>query len=271
MNHSIIESQISSLVRPHVPRNVRSFKYRIFDGLPLPSMLGFCIDPDPFDGKVVATTDEAIVIKLKPSEFAVLDRDLVTTVPKDGAKVHVEPYARRRFDGLRADTPEVRTDYTSDGQPYTVKTHILGSAPAKLPIPEPQCPELRDLIQQLEELPAPDRFRKITHMLVDAGAKDFTWVDPLPSKIIETPPAVSFSVATTKFEGRVTVLYDRAGDVYVIELRQGDQLVERIDEVYFDSLGDVLERQLDDGRWRRIDVSVIDAKPASKRQTVSAA
>lgn len=37
------------------------------------------------------------------------------------------------------------------------------------------------------EMPAPDGFRRITHMLVDAGAHDFTWVDPKPSRIIETP------------------------------------------------------------------------------------
>lgn len=270
MNRSIIESQISSLVSAYVPRNVRSFKYRIFDSLPQPNMLGFCMDPTPFDGKVIAKTDDAIILKTGRAEFAVLDRALVTASPDEGVNVHVTPYARRRFDGLRADTPEERTEYSSDGKPYTIKTHILGSAPAKLPIPEPKCPELQDLIRQLEELPAPDRFRKITHMLVDAGAKDFTWVDPTPDKIIETPPAISFAVSTAKFEGRVTVLYDRAGDVYVIELRQGDDLVERIDEVYFDSLGEMLERQIDDGQWRRIQVDVLDTKAARSRQGATA-
>ncbi|MDX3930283.1 MAG: GTPase, partial [Shinella sp.] len=89
---------------PHGPRNVRSFKYRVFDDHPLSSTLGFAIDPQPFDGEVVAATDDAIVVKLKPSEFAVLDRTLVTEVPDEGAKVQVEPYVRRRFDGQRADT-----------------------------------------------------------------------------------------------------------------------------------------------------------------------
>ncbi|MDH0525144.1 GTPase, partial [Achromobacter xylosoxidans] len=232
------------------------------------------IDPQPFDGKVVAATDDAIVVKLKPSEFAVLDPSLVTTVPAEGAKVHVQPYARRRFDGLRADTPEVITEETSDGTPYTITRHILGSAPAKLPIPTPQCMELGQLIEQLEEMPAPDRFRRITHMLVDAGARDFTWVDPTPSKIIETPPAISFTVSTAKFEGRVTILYDRGGDTYVVELHRQNgesvELVDRHDEVYFDMLGEVLERLIDDGRWRQIDVSILDAKAARKRQAVPA-
>ncbi|MDI6954462.1 GTPase, partial [Escherichia coli] len=76
------------------------YSYRVYDGLPQPSSLGFAFDPQPFDGKVVAANDDAIVVKLKPSEFAVLDPHLVTTVPSEGAKVHVQPYARRRFDGL---------------------------------------------------------------------------------------------------------------------------------------------------------------------------
>ena len=192
MDRSLIKTLMPSQVAGHVPRNVRSFKYRVFDDQPQSSTLGFVIDPQPFDGKVVAASEDAIVVKLKPSEFAVLDPNLVTTVPSEGTKVHVQPYARRRFDGLRADTPEERTEMMSDGTPYTVKTHILGSAPAKLPIPEPQCMELGQLIEQLEEMPAPDRFRRITHMLVDAGAHDFTWVDPKPSRIIETPPGDQF-------------------------------------------------------------------------------
>ncbi|AMR77697.1 TPA: GTPase [Pseudomonas aeruginosa] len=274
MDRSLIKSMMPSLVAGHVPRNVRSFKYRVFDDQPLSSTLGFAIDAQPFDGKVVAATDDAIVVKLKPSEFAVLDPNLVTTVPAEGAKVHVQPYARRRFDGLRADTPEVITEKTSDGTPYTITRHILGSAPAKLPIPTPQCMELGQLIEQLEEMPAPDRFRRLTHMLVDAGARDFTWVDPTPSKIIETPPAISFTVSTAKFEGRVTILYDRGGDTYVVELHRQNgesvELVDRHDEVYFDMLGEVLERLIDDGRWRQIDVSILDAKAARKRQAVPA-
>ena len=270
MDRSLIKTLMPSLVAGHVPRNVRSFKYRVFDDQPQSSMLGVAIDPKPFDGKVVAVNDDAIVVKLKPSEFAVLDPSLVTTVPREGTKVHVQPYARRRFDGLRADTPEVITEKAADGTPYTITRTILGKAPAKLPVPQPQCMELGQLIEQMEEMPAPDGFRCITHMLVDAGARDFTWVDPTPSKIIETPPAISFTVSTAKFEGQVTILYDRAGDTYVVELHRHDELVDRHDEVYFDMLGDVLERLIDDGRWRLIDVSVIDAKAPRRRQAAPA-
>ncbi|MEG7168245.1 GTPase, partial [Pseudomonas aeruginosa] len=92
MDRSLIKSMMPSLVAGHMPRNVRSFKYRVFDDQPQSSTLGFAIDPQPFNGKVVSATDDAIVVKLKPSEFAVLDPNLVTTVPSEGAKVHVQPY-----------------------------------------------------------------------------------------------------------------------------------------------------------------------------------
>ena len=254
MDTQAIRAQMPKLVIGHVPSNVRSFKFNIFDGQPKVSTLGFHIDPKPFDGKVIASTDEAIVVKTGRAEFAVLDRSLVTEVPDEGAKVHVEPYARRRFDGLRADTPEEETAFTADGQPYKVRRMVLGAAPAKLPLPELHCPELQELVHQLEQLPAPDGFRRITHLLVDAGARDFAWVDPAPKDIIATPPAISFMVASAKFQGRVSVLYERGLDLYAVELRHDRELVERVDEVFFDTLGETLERLIDDGSWRLIRV-----------------
>ena len=260
MNTEAIRAQMPKLVSGHVPSNIRNFKFSLFDGQPKVSALGFYIDPKPFEGKVIARTDEAIVIKTGRAEFAVLDRTLVTDDPDEGVKVQVEPYARRRFDGLRADTPEERTRIDSTGKHYTVQTHVLGSAPAKLPIPEPRCPELQDLIRQMEELPAPDRYRHITHLLVDAGARDFTWVDPLPKDIITTPPSISFKVKTAKFEGRVTVLYDRGLDLYAVELHRDGELVELVDAVNLVSLGEVLEERIDDGSWKRIRVQRLSAR-----------
>src|SRR3546814_6401597 len=70
---------------------------------------------------------------------------------------------------------------------------ILGAAPAKLPVAQPQCLELQQLIEQLEQMPAPDGHRRIAHMLVDAQARDFELVDPTPADIIRTPPTVSRS------------------------------------------------------------------------------
>ena len=57
MDTQAIRAQMPTLVRGHVPSNVRSFKFNIFDGQPKVSTLGFHIDPKPFEGKVIATTD----------------------------------------------------------------------------------------------------------------------------------------------------------------------------------------------------------------------
>ncbi|TCL02199.1 GTPase [Sodalis ligni] len=260
MDHQAIRTLMPKLVSGHIPHNSRTFKFRVFDGQPQPSTLGFYIDPKPFEGKIIAKTDEAIIVKTGRVDFAVLDRHLATQEPDEGAKVLVQPYARRRFDGQRADTPDERTEFTSDGTPYTVKTYILGSAPAKLPAPELRCPELQELVHQLEQLPASDGFRRITHMLVDAGAKDFNWVDPLPRDIIKTPPAVSFTVSTAKFQGQVTVLYKRGDDLYAVELRRGEELIQRVDEIFFDMLGETLERLIDDGTWKQIRIEVVSEK-----------
>ena len=119
-----------------------------------------------------------------------------------------------------------------------------------------------ELVNQLEQLPAPDGFRRITHLLVDAGARDITWVDPLPADIIRTPPAIGFTVATMKFQGRVTVLYERGLDLYAVELHRDGELVERVDEVFFDTLGETLERLIDDGSWRRIRVQCLSGRKA---------
>jgi len=254
LTRETLKPQMPQLVAEHVPSNARRFSWILFNGKPnINSTLGLALDPEPFEGKVAVLTDELIVVKRKRTEFAVLDRTLVTTVPHVGDTVVVTPYIRRRFDGQRADRPEKNV-------------MLIGEAPAKLPVPEPKCPELAELIQQLEQLPAPDGFRRITHMLVDAHAKDFTWTDPDDENIISDPPAINFTVATQKFDGQVSIVYDRGADAYVIELRREGSLVKRVEDIYFDMLGEVLEQWIDDGTWRRIEVVVTKAKATGTRK-----
>ncbi len=257
MDRSLIREQMPALVAPHVPRNARSFTFNVYDSTPQQSILGVALDPAPFEGKAVVITDELIIVKLKRTQFAVLDRNLVATVPGEGDKVLVTPYARRHFDGQRVGTPREHTEHMADGTPYTVKSVVLGEATSKLPVPAPQCPELADLVEQLEVLPAPDGHRRIAHLLVDAGARDFSIVDPEPHNIIATPPAISFTVTTEKFAGQVTISYDRGGDVYVINLRRDGALIKSVDEVYFDDLGQTLDDLIDDRSWRHIGIDVL--------------
>ena len=256
MDHAALRTQLPTLVGGFLPRNVRSFKYRIYDDQPAVSALGFLIDPQPFEGKVIVKTDYAIIIQIARAQFAIVDRHLASNDPDEGAKVAVTPYARHHFDGTRLDDPIEETRQTEDGRPYTVQSVILGGSTTRLPVPKPQCPELATLIDQLEQLPAPDRFRRISHLLVDAGAHDFVCVDPEPEDIIATPPSITFSVDTAKFSGQVAIFYDRSFDLYVAELHRDGELVDCVENVTFDMLGEVLERLIDDGRWRQIRIDV---------------
>jgi hypothetical protein len=259
MDQQAIKEQLRTALRPFIPRNATGYTYRVYEGLPAVNTLGFRMDPEPFEGKVVIVTDEAIILKIgRKTQFAVLDRSLVTTVPAVGQTVSVQPYARRFFNGQRADAPKVEVVTRSDGTSYTSRTMILGKVPpASLPIEPVECLELQQLIEQLEQMKAPDGHRAISHMLVDAKASDFSVVDPGPDEIFEKPPTISFTVSTRKFNGRVSVIYLRDMDVYAIELRRDGELLERIDDVYFDSLGEILATQIDDGAWRQIQVQPI--------------
>src|SRR3546814_2994734 len=88
MDHQASRQQMPTLIAGHVPSNVRRFKFNIFDGIPRENMLGFRVDPSPFEGKVVAKTDEAIVVKTGRAEFAVLVRALITEVPEERSEEH---------------------------------------------------------------------------------------------------------------------------------------------------------------------------------------
>lgn len=262
MDHAALRTQLPALVGPFLPRNVRSFNFRIYDNQPVVSALGLLIDPQPFEGKVIAKTDHAIIVQTARAQFAVVDRHLASHDPQEGAKVTVTPYARHHFDGTRLDAPVEEARQTTDGQTYTVQSVILGGATTKLPLPKPRCVELAALIEQLEQLPAPDRFRRISHLLVDAGARDFVCVDPAPDDT--TPPSIAFSVDTATFNGQVTILYHYGMDLYVIELHRDSKRIERVEAISSDMLGEVLERLIDDGHWRQIRIDVL-AQPSRKR------
>ena len=261
MDHAALRTQLPALIGPFLPRNARNFQYRIYDDQPAVSAMGFVIDPQPFEGKVVAKTDNAIIVQIARAQFAIVDRHLASHDPDEGTKVAVTPYARHHFDGTRLDAPVEETRQTDDGKSYTIQSVILGGTTTKLPVPKPQCPELAALIEQLEQLPAPDRFRRVSHLLVDAGAREFVCADP--GQDDATPSSISFTVDTAKFSGQVTIRYAYGLDLYVIELHHNGELVERVDDVYFDMLGAVLERLIDDGHWRQIQIAVL-ARPSRK-------
>lgn len=263
LNRENIVATLKKVLLPHVPRNSRGFKYRVFDGIPdNRNSLGFIIDPVPCEGKVIEILDDFFLVKIKRTAFCVVAKSLATCLPSVGDTVRITPYARRHFDGQRIDAPTKETRTLPDGTEFTTETRVLGGETTRLPVAEPKCPELAALKQQIEIMPAPDGFRTVAHLLVDANAQQFSMLDPAPDEIIRTPPTIRCHVKTTRFEGWLSIIYDRAMDTYVIEFHQADQRIERIDDVYFDDLGQRLADRIDDGLWRQIKVDILKSKAA---------
>lgn len=215
---------------------------------------------------MVVLTADAIIVKIARTEFVIVDREVATRVPLLGDAVTVMPYARRGFNGDRLDRPRREKLETVDGKTYETTTVLLGGAYTALPLPQVTCRYLKDMIEQVERLPANDgSIRKIVHMLVDANATDFQVGDPSDQDdIIATPPEISCAVRTAKFEGRLAILYDRASDYYVVELRRPGEIVRRIGDVDFMSLAATIGDLIDDGTWRLIEIEVAN-KPSRNR------
>jgi hypothetical protein len=262
LNHKEYAQNIFRLCAGQLPKNRKNYRLSVHDETPQEGAFGR-VDPKPFKGRVINDTDDKafIVLSADKSRIHVVDRTLATHEPKLDDWVEVTPYARRDFDGKRVDEPKEETRSMPDGTTYTTQTVTLGGNSVRLPVPKPQCPELGELIEQMEAARV-DAFRLLPHMLVDAGARDFETVDPMPENIVDTPPEVSFSVCAEKFTGRVRVSYDRGLDSYCVELFQNGEQVQRKFPVWCDELASVLVELIDDGRWLRIVVEPIS--PAKK-------
>ena len=95
---------------------------------------------------------------------------------------------------------------------------------------------------------------------VVAIEEELVSVNEKRANIIKTPPEISCAVHTDKFVGRLTVIYDRAMDCYVVELRDGSNIICQKETIFVDELAQTIENLIDDGKWRDIKIEVL--KPA---------
>lgn len=266
MNRASLRASLPALVAHAIPKNAREIHCSFFDDTPMQNTFGMRVDGQPAEGRVVAHTDEAFIVKTDRTKFVAVDKQLATLCPALDDKVQVTPYARRDFAGKRLDAVKEEKCMSSDGKAYTVVRLTIGGKPSSIPLPAtPSCPYLADLVEQLEIMPTPDRWRTIANMLVDANAQDIRIVDPDEKNIFKTPPEISFAIHTGKFAGRIAVLYDRGYDLYAVELRADDVAITRIREVEVTSLAKVMTDLIDDGSWLRIRVEILRSGRSSKR------
>ena len=245
LDHETVKATIRNLnlIGPFVAKNARNIKFAVLDNRPHTGFLGRPCDGWPFEGKVVSETDDFFIVKDgRKNRFAAVDSAQVTYKPEIGEKVRVVPYARRGFDGYRPD--ELNAD----------NRMIIGGDNATLPVDHDaiQSEHLQTLIRQLETLPALDGHRKITHMLIDAGAK----TDSIELFDRDVNPGLAFTVSTEKHRGKVIITY-LPTDFYAIDLEKNGRIVDGHHQACFDALAEVLAERIDDQQWNRITVTRI--------------
>lgn len=271
MNKNQAREYLRSVAGQYLPRTARNYKFSAYTGETSVNAWGMSVDPQPQEGKVVEVTDDWVLIKKKGSEFFVAARDMLEAIPAVGATVLVTPYARRGFDGRRIDAPK---EESRDG--FRMQTFTIGVSESKLPLDVDAlvCPELRDMIQQIEKLPA-DNVRTIAQVLIDAGAWQtaVTYQDPEPDDIIDKPPTLRFGIRSEKHQGFLEVRYDRGLDLYDVVLTGLEgQEVTKVDNVtgVDGQLAEVIVDLVDDGNWRLAKLEILKAAPKPKKLKAAA-
>lgn len=257
---------LKGVVSKHVASNARAYSFTVYCGeANVSSALGFQIDLSPQEGKVVDGDQDWLLLKTARSKFFVCAKSLLETQPSLGDTVRITPYARRGFDGRRLDEP--REEDRGDG--LAVRVMVIGENVSRLPIDKKslQSEYLKDMIDQVERMPAKDGIRKLGQVLVDAGAylEKVCYKDPLDEDIIAMPPTLQFRVKTDKHDGYLNIVYDRALDLYRLDLVEygSRDIVGQVDMVDLISMPGVIADLVDDGKWRIAKVEVL--KPAPKK------
>lgn len=254
---------VRSVVGKHLPRTARSYRVATYTGEASVSSLGLQLDLSPFEGKVVEVTEAWILMKAgRAAEFFVVSHSLVDNVPAVGDSVRITPYARRGFDGRRLDSPKVAID-----NGVRIQSFVLGEHRSRLPLDTETlvCPELCEMVDQIEQLRAPDGVRRLAQVLVDAGAGSMpiAYVDPAPEDIIAKPPSLKFRVHTAKTDGWIEYRYDRGLDAYDMALTDlGDALLKEAKSVFFDQIAEITTDWIDDGAWRVAKVEILRSSKA---------
>lgn len=248
---------LASVAQQHLPSNARRYKFSAYCGQQnYGSFIGLPVDLSPAEGKVVDITDEWLLVKTGRNDFFVADVELLSAVPGIGDTVTIEPWARRGFDGLRLDAPR--------DSGAGCKTFILGETRSRFPNRSGlQCPELRDMLDQLEvlKMPDPDGIRTVAQVLVDAGAWNHPveYCDPAESDIISNPPRVTVTLDAPHIQNgpvSLSVIYDRGGDMYWVETVPADGQVARQENLTFDMLPDAIGAIAANADWRKAKVTV---------------
>jgi hypothetical protein len=266
MNRDDAQKIITSVAAVSLPKNTRRYKWTFLDGGLGENALGYSVDHQPVEGKIVYTDGEIVVLKQGAKAiFTAVDHSILpeSSTFAVGDKVRITPYSRRRFDGSFLYEPVKNADG------FSVTFHI-GESVSYLPLDKGAITSqyLLDMIDLLERGKT-SSYRTIAQVLIDAGAtleplqvND----DPDPENIIKSPPAITFRIQCAKLSGYLSVFYDRALDYYGINVMDGcGTIVDTISDIDFTSMAAVIQKLVDDGTWRMAKVEILQKARLAKK------
>ncbi|MBK6616151.1 hypothetical protein [Ottowia sp.] len=269
------DAWVRSVASKHLGANIRQYSWRTYIAeKSVATSFGFQLDISPMEGKIVDENDTFVLMKVSAKEFFVALKSALSMVPEVGSKCKITPYARKRFDGERLDKPEVVHE-----NGFTSTRMILGEYRSYLPIDKKTivCPEFKDMIEVIEDEKADD-VRTIAQVMIDAGAlKEPVFFQDVtdPEQIIDKPPTVRFRVSTQKFDGYLSILYDRAMDSFTIVLLDPQLNEIAKDEYQFitlegnSTLGQKIIELIDDGQWKIAPVEVLKKAPRQRAEAAA--
>lgn len=261
---------LRTVVSNHVASNARRYTMQVIADESAVGALGQQVDQKPAEGKVVDGNDDWLLVKAGRSEFAIVEKALLTDIPGIGSTIRVTPYHRRRFDGKLVGTPE---ESKSESGLFRTQTFLIGDSDSRLPLDTEklQSSHLKDMVNQIKALKTGDGIRNIGNALVDAGGDSpalLGWNDPSDDQAAITPPSLTFAINTLKFQGALMIEYNRAIDYYELVLTRDGKEVKRVTDIDFMSLGERIVDLVDDGKWRIPKVEMLKAAPKAKKQAV---
>jgi hypothetical protein len=267
---------LKTIVSQHL--SARSVQYRWSTYLAEPNIgsFGFQVDLDAQEGKIVAQSDDFILMKTAPTKFFIALKTALASIPEIGSTCKITPYFRRRFDGRPLSAPD---DERTEGG-VVITTFKLGERRSFLPFDKAsfQCPQLQGLARVVEDERA-DPIRTIGQALIDAGAllEPISVNDPKPTDIFTSPPSLRFRVKTTKHDGYLSIIYDRGLDSFSVSLADMSLVeVHRQNELFMtpsgiSDLGAAIVQLIDDGEWRLAKVEVLKAAPRKRTSSLATA
>ena len=189
---------------PLLPEGVGTYRVRMLrNANNVHPTLGVAIAPPTLEGRFVHLGDSFGVLQEGTDRFTVFDSCMLgLTAPPLHSTIRLTPYRARDFDGVSL--------YELPVSERNGNSTLLGKRRCVPPV-DPQSDFLKNLVEQLAHMPAPDRIRTIAESLVDAGSRR-SGVS-LQEDPAEGLYSITFTVNSGVFDGKLTISYLHGKDL----------------------------------------------------------